>query len=52
MYMPFAGNYDMLLSGNEATLKKISAIIKKGYQQAGKKFSAWSAWKPLKSAQA
>jgi hypothetical protein len=52
MYMPFAGNYDMLLSGNEASLKKISAIIKKGYQQVGKKFKALNALKPLRSAQA
>lgn len=52
MYMPFAGSYDMLISDNSASMKKLSAIIKKGYQQVGKTWKALNALKPLRSAQA
>jgi hypothetical protein len=45
--MPFAGNHDMLISDNAASMKKLAAFITNGYQQFGKKWKALVSMKPL-----
>jgi hypothetical protein len=48
MYMPFAGNYDMLLSANDATFKKMSSAFRKYYQQMKKTVKQLAATRPLR----
>jgi hypothetical protein len=48
MYMPFAGNHDMMISNNAASMKKLAAFITNGYQQVGKTVKALVSSKPLK----
>ena len=52
MYMPFAGNYDMLLSANDATLKKMSTAFRKYYQQMKKNVKQLAAARPLRRKEA
>jgi hypothetical protein len=46
--MPFAGNYDMLLSANNAHSKTMSTAFRKYYHQMKKNVKQLAATRPLR----